>query len=101
MSVVSVFCRQIQLSASGRSLVLNSPAECHVSECDLEASIMRRLWPTRDRCAMERSEYSKLHCLVFEERIFLLLLLSGLQLCLFQRCCNPAEFILIKLLTSL
>jgi hypothetical protein len=29
-----------------RSLVQRSPAECGVSECDPEASIKRRPWPT-------------------------------------------------------
>jgi len=44
MSVV--FC-QVEVSASGRSLVHRRPTECGVSECDREASIMRRPWPTR------------------------------------------------------
>jgi hypothetical protein len=30
------------VSATGRSLVQRSPTECGVSECDREASIMRR-----------------------------------------------------------
>jgi hypothetical protein len=33
-----------------------SPTECDVSECDREASIMRRPWPTRDCCAMEKTK---------------------------------------------
>ena len=33
--------------ALGRSLVQRSPTECGVSECDREASIMKRPWPTR------------------------------------------------------
>jgi len=34
------------VSASGHSLVQRSPAECGVSECDREASIIQRTWPT-------------------------------------------------------
>ena len=37
-----------------RSLVQRSPTECGVSECDREASIMRRLWPS--------SHEKKKHC---------------------------------------
>ena len=48
MSLVRVvFC---QITASGWSLVQRSPTECGVCECDLEASITRRLWLT---CAVE------------------------------------------------
>jgi hypothetical protein len=38
MSLVSVVCCQVVVSASGRSLVQRSPIECGVSECDLETS---------------------------------------------------------------
>ena len=34
------------VSPTGRSLVLGGPNECGVSECDGEASIMRRPWST-------------------------------------------------------
>jgi hypothetical protein len=44
-------CCQVEVSASGRSLVQRSPAECGVPECDREASIVRRAWPTRGCCA--------------------------------------------------
>jgi hypothetical protein len=47
MSLVSVVCCQVQVCASGWSLVQRSPTECGVSECDREASIMRRFWPIR------------------------------------------------------
>jgi hypothetical protein len=40
-----VFC-QIEVSATGRSLIQRSPTECGVSECDQEASITKRPWPT-------------------------------------------------------
>ena len=40
---VSVVCFQVEVTAWGRSLVQRSPTECGVSECDREASIMRRL----------------------------------------------------------
>ena len=34
--------------------MINRPEECDVSEYDREASIMRRPWPTRGCCAMEK-----------------------------------------------
>ena len=43
---MSVVCCQVEVSASDRSLVQRSPTDCGVSECDREASIMRRSWPT-------------------------------------------------------
>ena len=46
LSVVSVVCCQVVVSASDRSLVQRSPTECVVSECDHEFSILRRPWPT-------------------------------------------------------
>jgi hypothetical protein len=46
-SLVSIMCCQIEVSASGRSLVQRRPTECDVSECDLEASTLRKPWPTR------------------------------------------------------
>jgi hypothetical protein len=57
-------CCQIEVSATGWSLVQRSPTDCGVSECDREASIMKRLWPTRGCCAMgeggnERASYYK------------------------------------------
>jgi hypothetical protein len=54
---VSVVCCQVEVSASGRSLVQRSPTECDVSEHDREFSIMRRRSLTRGCCAMrEESE---------------------------------------------
>jgi hypothetical protein len=35
-----------EVSATGRLLVQKNPTECGVSECDREASTMRRPWPT-------------------------------------------------------
>jgi hypothetical protein len=51
LSVMNVVCCQVEVSASGWSLVQRSPTECGVSECDREPSIMRRLWPSRGCCA--------------------------------------------------
>jgi hypothetical protein len=52
MSVVSVVCCEVEVSTTGRSLVQRSPTECGESECDREASIMRRPWPTGGCCAI-------------------------------------------------
>jgi len=48
LSVVRVVCCQVEVSATGRSLVQRSPTECGVSKCDREASPTRRSWPTGD-----------------------------------------------------
>jgi len=45
--LVGVACFQVEVSANGRSLVQRSPKECGVSECNLEASAIRRLMPAR------------------------------------------------------
>jgi hypothetical protein len=49
---------QVQASAAGRSLVQGSPTDCGVSECDLEASIMRRPKPEQNRCATKNGKHS-------------------------------------------
>ena len=52
LSVMSVVCGQVEVSALGRSLIQWSPTKCGVSECDREASMMGRAWPTGGCCAM-------------------------------------------------
>jgi len=44
---VSCVCCQVEVSASGRSLVQWIPTECGVSECDHEFSIVSSPWPSR------------------------------------------------------
>jgi hypothetical protein len=39
----------------GLITVHRSSTECGVSECDHEASTMRRLWPTMGYCAMKEN----------------------------------------------
>ena len=46
LSFVSFVCGQVEVCASGWSLVQRSPTECGVSECDHESSIVRKRWPT-------------------------------------------------------
>jgi hypothetical protein len=41
VSVVNLACRQVEVFATGRSLVQRSPTDCGVSLCDLETSGMR------------------------------------------------------------
>jgi hypothetical protein len=60
VSLVSVVCFQVKVSASGWSLVQRSRTACGVSECYREASIMRRPWPTRGCCAMEKKMWTDL-----------------------------------------
>ena len=54
LSLVSVVCRQIEVSETGRSLT-----ECGVSECDREASIMRTPRLSKGSCVMEKKMYSQ------------------------------------------
>lgn len=51
-SRLSIVCFEVQVSVSGLSLVQSSRTKCGVSEDGNEASIIRRLWPTRNCCAM-------------------------------------------------
>ena len=46
MSLVSVVCCQVGVSAFGRLLVQRSPTACGVSECDSGILLQGRLWPT-------------------------------------------------------
>ena len=43
---LSVVCCQVEVSATGWSLVQRSLTKCSVSVCDSEALVMRRPWPT-------------------------------------------------------
>jgi hypothetical protein len=52
VSPVIVVCLQIEVCASGWSLVQRSPIECGVSECDRVFSIMRRSWLTEGPCTV-------------------------------------------------
>ena len=53
---VSVVCCQVEVSASGWSLVQRSPAQCDVSECDRE-ELMRKPRPTEGCWAMKNCMY--------------------------------------------
>jgi hypothetical protein len=50
-------CCQVEGFATGRSLVQRSPIECSVSECDREASIIRKPCPTRGCCAARKMDF--------------------------------------------
>jgi hypothetical protein len=52
LSLVSVVSCQVEIFASGLSLVQRSPTECGVSECDREA--LMRSWPTMACYAKEK-----------------------------------------------
>jgi hypothetical protein len=47
LSLLSIVCCQVEVSATGRSLVQGSATKCGVSECDLETSISRMPRPPR------------------------------------------------------
>ena len=52
---ISCGCFQEAVSATDRSFAQRNTIECGVSECDSEASIMRRLWSTRNCCAIKKT----------------------------------------------
>jgi len=53
-SHVSVACCQVEVSASGLSLVLSS-TECGVPECEHDAQTMTRPWANKGCCAVEKT----------------------------------------------
>jgi hypothetical protein len=69
---VSVVCCQVEVSATGWSLVQRSPTECGVSVCDRKASTMRRPRPTRGCPVMKKKIHIK-----FTQRALSYLLLLG------------------------
>ena len=56
LSLLSVVCCQVAVSASGWSLVRRSPTECGVSECDRESSRMRRPWSPGGCCVLVKKK---------------------------------------------
>jgi hypothetical protein len=54
LSVVGVLLCQVEISVTGRSVIQRSRTEFGVSECDTEASTMRRLYPTMGCRAMNK-----------------------------------------------
>jgi hypothetical protein len=54
---LSAVCFQLEVSASGWSLVQRSLFECYMSEYDHEASIMRRPWSARSCCTIGKNIY--------------------------------------------
>jgi len=59
LSVVSVVCCQVEVSATGWSLVQRSPTDCGASLCDLETSGKRRPRSTGGCCAKKKKNYVK------------------------------------------
>jgi len=54
-AVSVVFC-QVEVYALDWSLVQRSPADCVMSECDREALVILRPWPTGRYCAVEKKK---------------------------------------------
>ena len=79
LSVVSVVCCQVAISAFGWSPVHRDPLDCGVSEYKREASNMRRPWSTRVYCAiiytiMYTLTLRLLMSYIYMERLFLMFL---------------------------
>jgi hypothetical protein len=54
LSLVGILLCQIEISATGRLVVQRRRTECGVSECDTEASTIRRPWLTGGCSAMNK-----------------------------------------------
>ena len=54
VSLVSVVFCQVEVYASGRSLVQRSRTQCFLSECERKAAAMRRPWSTRGLSRREK-----------------------------------------------
>ena len=54
LSLVSVVCYHVKVSASGWSFARGSPTACGVSECDREVLTVRRSGPTRGCRAVKK-----------------------------------------------
>ena len=104
LSFVSVLCRQVEVSATGWSLVRKNPTGCGVSECNREASTKRTLWPTRVIEPRERTKHSKdrVKCCVLVSRFLksLSLFLSPLVHATFQSVGYEPNSFRIKLLSK-
>jgi hypothetical protein len=84
--VSAVWC-QVEISATGRSLVQRSLTECGVSQCNREASIIRP-WPTRGLSNHEKN-ISLFDCYYFI-LYFVDYLLSTVRVIFFDFfVCNP------------
>ena len=53
LSLVVVVCCQVEVSATDRSPIQRSATDCGMSECDREACIIRKPWPTGGHMAEE------------------------------------------------
>ena len=63
---MSVSCERFilsKVSATGRSLEQRSPTDFGMTECEREASVIRRFWPTRDVEPLKKS-LAKKHAVV-------------------------------------
>ena len=56
LSVVSVVCCQVDVSATSWSLVQRSPIDCNAPQCDLKTSWMRRPWPNGGCCTKRKKK---------------------------------------------
>ena len=70
---VSCECCNVEVSATGWSLVQRSPTDCGMSECDRESSIKWRPWPTGGcwGVANKQNPYTTHFCVLVESRICL------------------------------
>ena len=65
MFLVSDMRCQVEVSASGWSLVQRSPTECGVSECVREALLLRKPWPNGGCYAMKELSHSGTIILIY------------------------------------
>ena len=69
---MSVVCCEVEVSATGRSLVQRSPNECGVSVCVVETSKMRRPEPTGAVEPGEKKKLGRLYIIIFPLGVMLM-----------------------------
>jgi hypothetical protein len=82
---VSIVCFQVEVSASGLSLVYRIPTEFGVSECDRAAPIVRRPWPTRSSCTRKKKRN------LFKQEAIISVMCTDLLVCVMQKQCVFCE----------
>jgi len=77
LSLASVVWCQVEVSASGLSLIQRSPTECGGSEFDRKTSTKRRPWPTEGLSRHGQTNYGFINILTPYEAVEFILYLTA------------------------
>ena len=99
LSVVTVVCCRVEVSATGRSLIQSSPTEYGASQCDLETSTMSKPRPTGGCRAMKKkyikyadriNMFSRGRRLIKQQLIILLMLMMMIMIMMATITCESS-----------